>query len=202
MQALRSGLNSIPVALSSYRYPSLHREFPWREFLAECDFALPQVYWIGAHNPDAQLKRCLDEYQELTRLPVIPTGAAFTQGDWSPTTADINKFLNAARDFGLSGANFWEWYPARNLPEVWEAIAEYDWDGSLSPPPPPSAGVRTRVWASALNVRSGPGSNFPVVTTIKQGEQVTVYSLDHAWAKISPDREWWVYSYYLEPVAS
>ena len=98
------------------------------------------------------------------------------------------------------GANFWEWYTARQNMELWQTIAAYDWDGSNPPVPPPSTTVRARVWAHALNVRSGPSSSYPVVRKLREGTRVTVLSLDRAWVKISPDNEWWVYSCYLEPI--
>ncbi|MEP7357991.1 MAG: hypothetical protein ABI847_12165, partial [Anaerolineales bacterium] len=44
MAHLRAGLpRNTPVALSSYRYPSVHRELPWKEFLASSDLVMPQV---------------------------------------------------------------------------------------------------------------------------------------------------------------
>ena len=201
MLALRRGLPTFPVGLSSYRYPSLHQEFPWDEFLSKCDYALPQVYWVGQHNPAEQLERCLSEYSEITSLPIVPTGSAYSQGDWTPTPDDIIEFLDAAQANNLGGANFWEWYTARRLPEIWHTIADYVWDGSQPPIPPPGSTVRARVWAHALNVRSGPSSSFPIVGTLRQGTRVTVLSLDRAWVKISPDHDWWVYSYYLEPIS-
>nr|MBI2905973.1 hypothetical protein [Chloroflexota bacterium] len=52
MSALRASLPNLPIALSSYRYPSYHTTLPWREFLEKCDLNMPQVYWEQAHNPD------------------------------------------------------------------------------------------------------------------------------------------------------
>src|SRR6267154_363954 len=43
MTALRSVIPDMIVALSSYRYPYFHREFPWAAFLERCDLAMPQV---------------------------------------------------------------------------------------------------------------------------------------------------------------
>ncbi len=200
MDALRKGLPTFPVGLSSYRYPTLHQEFPWDEFLSKCNYALPQVYWVGRHNPGEQLERCLAEYSVITSLPIIPTGSAYAQGDWIPTPADLIEFLDTGQENDLGGANFWEWYTARQNMELWETIAAYDWDEVSLPLPPPSTTVRARVWAYALNVRSGPSSSYPVVGKLREGTRVTVLSLDRAWVKISPDQEWWVYSYYLEPI--
>lgn len=206
INALRNALPSFPIGLSSYRYPSLHPEFPWQEFLSRCDYALPQVYWIQAHNPAVQLARCLNEYRAIATLTIVPTGSAFSQGSWVPTTADITQFLDAARTNNLNGANFWEWYTARQLPGIWDAIARYDWPVSLPPPPepppvPPAVTVRGRVNVTSLNVRNGPGGEFPVVGVLKAGTQVTIYNLHRGWVKIDPDQERWVYSIYLDRVS-
>jgi hypothetical protein len=200
MDALRTGLPTFPVGLSSYRYPTLHQEFPWDEFLSKSNYALPQVYWVGKHNPAEQLERCLAEYSAITSHPIIPTGSAYSQGDWSPTLGDLIEFLDAAQVNNLGGANFWEWFTARQIPELWNTIASYSWGDSQSPIPPRRSTVRVRVWAHALNVRSGPSSSYPVVGKLRQDTRVSVLSLDRAWVKISPDHEWWVYSYYLEPI--
>ncbi len=139
MSALRNGIGSnVPVALSSYRYPSLH-PIPWNEFLSKCDYNMPQVYWMGAHNPGAQLARTLQEFANLNhRPPIIPTGAAFTEHGWSATAQDVLEFLITARSFNLSAANFWEWWNARVVlkpsRQAWNTIAEYNWETGSTPP--------------------------------------------------------------------
>ncbi len=139
MQKLRSGVgNNFPLALSSYRFPSLH-PIPWDEFLSRCDYNMPQVYWMQAHNPGAQLSRTLQEFSNLKyKPPIIPTGAAFTEHGWSATAQDVLEFLIAARSFNLSAANFWEWYNCREVlkprRQVWNTIADYNWDSGTTPP--------------------------------------------------------------------
>jgi hypothetical protein len=130
MSRLRASLPTFPIALSSYRYPSYHPQLPWAEFLEKCDFNMPQVYWVEAHNPGEQLIRSVREFEALTPYrPIIPTGSAYKQGDWAPTVADINEFLQTAQNLNLSAANFWEWGHTRlYLPSLWDAVADYDWD--------------------------------------------------------------------------
>ncbi len=134
MRELRGGVgNNFPLALSSYRFPSLH-PIPWNEFLEKCDYNMPQVYWMGAHNPGAQLARTLNEFESLKyRPPIIPTGAAFTEHGWTPTTQDVEEFLITAQSLNLSAANFWEWWNTREVlspkHKIWDVIAEYEWDG-------------------------------------------------------------------------
>lgn len=135
MSTLRNGLPDTPVALSSYRYPSYHPQLPWREFLEKCDYNMPQVYWMFATNPDAQLARCVREFQNLAPFrPIIPTGAAFTEHGWQPSPAEVKRFLDAARQLNLSAANFWEWYDARHIPNMWATIRDYPWPLAGGPP--------------------------------------------------------------------
>jgi hypothetical protein len=133
MEELRSGLGkNIPVALSSYRYPSLH-PIPWNTFLEKCDLTMPQVYWMKAHNPGSQLEQTLREYENLDfHLPMVPVGAAFTEHGWTPTNSEVLEFLDTARSLNLPGVNFWEWYNCREVLEpkyeMWDLISSYDWE--------------------------------------------------------------------------
>jgi len=153
MSELKGSLgNSVPIALSSYRYPSLH-PVPWNEFLAKCDFNMPQVYWMEAHNPGAQLERTINEYDSPSiqyHPPILPVGAAFTEYGWTPTISEVNEFMDTAREFNLKGVSFWEWYHCREVltpkNKMWKAISDYDW-GSSNPPPKDI----TEVYIDALN---------------------------------------------------
>lgn len=135
MNQLRTAMPSLPIGLSSYRYPSYHPQLPWKEFLEQCDFNMPQVYWMKAHNPAEQLKRCVREFQAMApSRPIVATGAAFRQFGWAPTAAEILEFLQAVRSLNLSGANFWEWSEARTarVPGGWDTIRDFNWsEGSL-----------------------------------------------------------------------
>lgn len=136
MNEVRSALPNLPVALSSYRYPSFHPQIPWREFLEKCDLNMPQVYWQFAHNPGIQLARCLREFQDLSPFrPLVPTGAAFGVGDWAPNAAEIQDFLQTARTLNLSAANFWEWSKARDddLIDLWDTVRDFSWAGGAIP---------------------------------------------------------------------
>lgn len=138
---------TFPVGLSSYRYPvKYHMDLPWSQLLSACDFALPQVYWIQAHNPAYQLAQTFDQYNALFSrlkmepLPVIPTGAAFTEWGWTATKGDVLAFLDAAQKSGVSSVNFWEWNHARRL-GLWEVIEGYGWPWPPAQTPPPPARV-------------------------------------------------------------
>lgn len=155
MIELRNGLRNVPLALSSFRFPSYHPQFPWDTFLEYCDVNMPQVYWQGAHNADVQLKRTVTEFEARRfKRPIIPTGAAYAQGDWKPTANDVIAFLNTARSLKLGGANFWSWDYARlNLPDVWRAIKDYKWATPTPPTPAPAPLEVPEQYIAALNAK-------------------------------------------------
>ncbi|MCC6146891.1 MAG: nuclear transport factor 2 family protein [Anaerolineaceae bacterium] len=136
MNDLRSGLPNLPIALSSFRFPTYHPQFPWKDFLDKCDYNMPQVYWQAAHNAGAQLQRSVREFQAITPYrPVIPTGPVYKAGDWAPAPADVVEFMDTARALNLPSANYFEWYYGRtSLRPVWDAIAAYSWPASPATP--------------------------------------------------------------------
>lgn len=134
--ALRASFPDLSLGLCSYRYPSLHPELPWQSFLRRVDFHCPQVYWMGAHNPGAQLRQSVRELRALRELPVAPVGAAFSERGWSPTIAEINEFDATARELKLGGVAWWVW-DGKGLeanPEWWATVAAHDWGGSTPAP--------------------------------------------------------------------
>jgi uncharacterized protein YgiM (DUF1202 family) len=88
------------------------------------------------------------------------------------------------------------WWAARRITGLWEAIAGFDW--------PIQQGFsflfRRRVRADVLilNVRTGPGTTYAKAGSLKAGTRVTVFVQQGEWFKISPDRELWVHSAYLD----
>lgn len=221
---LRSGAPNVSLALSSYRFPSLHPEFPWKEFLSYVDVNMPQVYWLGAHNPARQLERCLDEFcdAKYPQVPIIAAGAAFkdnvtVEGStyWKATPADIREFLGAADALNID-VNFWElgncWL---FVPELWDVIADYiGADPKADPqtdPLPEIPAEKPRqeetVWlmeltsevTSSLNLRSGPGKRYPIVGELKPGERAHVLEIDtslapQVWARVGV-RQWCAMTY-------
>lgn len=121
MRRLRQLVPNTPLALCSYRFPSLHRDFPWMGFLDEMDAVrgdvhMPQMYWVGderSNGPEVQLERCLNELSALKALPLIPVGSAYTQRvgnrSWAPTAEQLENFFAATRRLGCAGASLWCW---------------------------------------------------------------------------------------------
>jgi len=122
---LRGQLPEVPIGLCSYRFPTYHGTFPFKQFLEVCDFHAPQVYWIGARNPGAQLIRSLKELRSIKCLPVVPIGAVFSESGWSPTVAELDQFDKTASDQSLPGVGWWSWQHAEAVPEWWGAIAKH-----------------------------------------------------------------------------
>lgn len=196
MDELVKGLH-VPVGLSSYRWPSYHPEFPWDEFMNYVDVTMPQVYWLAAHNPTAQLTKCVQEYrQRWPDVPIIPTGAAFQEAGWRASEEEIIAFGKAVKDLGLTGYNFWEWANAIRY-ELWDAVANLDVE---LPDVDPVIPTNARVVTSLVNFRSDPNAR---VNTNRLGQLLKGTSgeiLEHKiigrehWVKISV--EGWIAAEY------
>ncbi len=138
MSSVRSGLPNTPIALSTYRWPSYHKTFPYAAFLEKCDYNMPQVYWMQAHNPAYDLTKSYNEFKAMTPYrPLIPTGAAFSESGWTPTADDLRVFSDTAKSLGLTGCNYYSWDDCKGpLPTQWNTILNYSWPGDISVPPP------------------------------------------------------------------
>lgn len=139
MHDVRKGLPNLPIALSSYRFPRIHKPLPFAEFLDQCDYAMPQMYFENAHNPEEQLERCVEQYANLRPArPVIPTAPTYASSIWRPTADEIKRMFAKAKNLGLKAANAWSWdFAARTaFIDMFNAVAEFDW-----PPAPPAADV-------------------------------------------------------------
>lgn len=157
MDRLRRGLPNLPIALSSYRFPSYHPRLPWKEFLDKSDYNMPQVYWEKSHNPEPQLQRTVREFEAKAPFrPIIPTGPAYRAGSWKPTVEDTNKFIDTIKAMNLKGTNFFSWDECkRDVPHIWDAVAAYQWDK-----PAPTTDIVDYYFA-ALNARdSGKVNNL------------------------------------------
>ena len=131
MNILRNNLGSMPLALSSYRYPSYHQNLPWVNFLDRCDYNMPQVYWIKSHhNAGLQLQQSVNEFRNMRPFrPIIPTGPTFKQDGWIPYEEEVIEFMNVAKELKLSAVNFWYWEGCRrDMPQFWDLVADYQYD--------------------------------------------------------------------------
>lgn len=130
VQTFKSLQPTVLLGLSSYRYPSLHTTFPFREFLSECDFHAPQVYWLKATSPTApgaQLAKSIAQLKAIRDLPVVPIGCAFPFEGWRPSVAQLDNFHASALAQGCPGAGWWSWESAEADNEFWQTIFAHKW---------------------------------------------------------------------------
>jgi len=131
MNILRSNLGNMPLALSSYRYPSYHASFPWVNFLERVDYNMPQVYWIQSHNnAGMQLQRSVNEFKNIHPYrPIIPTGPTFKEHGWIPYQEEVVDFMQTAQKLNLPAVNFWYWEGCRrDMPAFWELVRDYHYE--------------------------------------------------------------------------
>lgn len=211
---------SMPCALSSYRYPKYHKEFPFKNFVNDnsSNFIAQQLYWIGSHNPYYQLGESIRQYNELVRaglppLPFVPMGSAFKQGTWEPTAKDLEDFIQGAKDMGCTAWGFWSLdRHAIDRPEWLDAIAGKATTPPPAPPPPSTPDMVEIVGLEPdeeLNVRANkPFGQVVYLTT--NGMRYTVLGemkddLGRSWYNITHDpyrttSPFWIASWYTEPV--
>jgi len=167
MTRVNSNLDGrMPTYLSSFRFPDLHPEFPWDEFLSRVTYNMPQIYWLGAHNPVEQLARCVREFGSGSYpiKPLLPTGAAYRDNtiDWQATPEEVTAFMGAALLQDFPAVNFWEMRNTRVfVPGCWDAISDFEYGATPPPPPDDPVYVQCRVAKvrsdiRGLNVRAAP----------------------------------------------
>lgn len=134
MQELRTAFPDLPIGLCSFRFPNFHRQLPWQEFLAQCDFHAPQVYWAGSiqsfGSPTNQLRRSIDELTALRALPVVPVGQAYREHGFQPTRQELDEFDQAVKELGLPGLCWFRWGHVEEL-DLGSTIAAHEWQPRL-----------------------------------------------------------------------
>jgi hypothetical protein len=142
------------------------KPFPFAAFFnaASVDTIAPQIYWLDAHDPVAQLRRSYNEHRNgtasspPTQKRFLPIGSAFGQSIkrldgstvwWEATAKDLQDFSQEARSFGAYG--FWslDWILTHNRTDYWNAIT-----GQGEPQPPPSD--LREIVTPDLSLRSAP----------------------------------------------
>lgn len=177
---------SVPIALGTYRYPSMHPELPWKEIMNNgrgIDLMMPQVYWMKAHNPAQQVRETLLDYEGHLNWtgPFALTGSAFDEWEWTPTNEDLFEFINEVKAQGIKSINFWNWKEMKETREngssFWkDVIRDFEW--SFSEPSDPAT-IETRVSNleddllsvenKLITVTTGLDQNTAKITEIKNG---------------------------------
>lgn len=183
-EIVRNAFPNLPIYLSTFRYPSVHRPFPFESFLQYCDAAMPQVYWMQANGTvPYQLNRTISEYEAIDPgVVIIPTGAAFNEHGWAATPEDQKIFVDETKKHKLQGCNWWEYRHAFILrPELGQAIIDSPFEVEDDEPPvviptPEDVIFRAQCVTAELNVRATP--DYPdgaYVRSLYSGDVVDVY---------------------------
>jgi uncharacterized protein YraI len=86
--------------------------------------------------------------------------------------------------------------PPATVPQVAPAAPSPEFTGSIPPQAPSgAAGVTAR---TAVNMRSGPDRNSPVVTVVAAGTPVEVRSCDYWCEVVVAGQPGWIYQDYLD----
>ncbi len=101
----------------------------------------------------------------------------------------ILNFIKDLQDSGLASQQGTD-VPLKLQPPVTEKKKV-----PASPLPPPSTDFVVVTWTSA-NIRSGAGNEFPVVTTVKRGDRLTLIGEDREWfnVRLEDGKEGWINS--------
>ncbi len=195
----------LPIALNTYRFPTVHRELPWRELRKGTDFDCPQVYYRYT-DPVSNVERSMQEYAALDApaLPFKPAGDMYREHGRQPYPGAVTEFLTWCRDRpDVSSAIMWAMDQIEAPTELWDEFAKFDWPTDfVSPPDPPDppspqgALFKRVVKARVLNVRSGPGTNYLVVRQVRKGAPISMYDVAGCWGMIGADE--WVHMEYVE----
>lgn len=166
---------SIPtVGLLSYRYPHLH-PIPWTAFISHkrMDIMTPQVYWVGAHNVDTQVRLSEEEYRAKTKKPFIPIGSAYGEFGWTPTVSDIRLFVDIceAREYKAFGFYSLD-YIVKHKREDWLKAIDDSFDNLPTPPIEPNEFTVSN--CSWLNGRTTPEVTATnLIVSVRVGQRVT-----------------------------
>jgi hypothetical protein len=175
--------DGFPVGLCSYRFPNVHREFPWNAFLTHPKLTMvnPQVYWMFNNNPGYQTATSLAQYREYTTLPFLPVGAAYEESGWAPTAKEIGEFRDLCKE-NFDAWSYYRWGQAKNHVD-WlnamkvevEPVPEPPPEPTPEPPPPHECEIPTAKLVpgiSALRVRRGPSTGYGTIDYVRPSNPV------------------------------
>jgi hypothetical protein len=146
---LRIAIGARPIALCTYRFPSLHQDFPWSGF--DFDFHAPQIYWEQSFKSSAGELQTRQSLQELKKIvadkPIVPLGPCYEVGGWKATPTQRAGFVNELKASGCPG---WSWWSYQHVEDnVWGELKLYDipFIPPIPSPVPPDA--LNKLWYEA-----------------------------------------------------
>jgi len=195
-QAARAGRfmaalgHPVPIALADYRFPNLHPEFPFGNFLAGCDLHMPQMYWQPG-GAVSEMDECAKELRGQRDIPIIPIGRCYIgDGNANPTPGEINAFLGEAKRLGCGGVSFWALdfvYLHPGGTQRMQAIQNFGWEGgtaTVPPSPAPVANSSIFKTSMALWILTGPGNQYKASGSLGPGLLVQVVDIQNGYAML------------------
>lgn len=123
--------------------------------------------------------------------------------DWSAITNPVKetiwqKFLDVAAPYGLPSSKVDINYFRGTRDQFFTLFGIYPYENSVVPPPPntwpiPTSPMKFKVLSAELNVRTGPGKQYPILEKINRDTIVYGHSVNaptEAWIEIAPGK--WV----------
>lgn len=100
------------------------------------------------------------------------------------------QYSDKGRVPGIAAATDLNWFAGSYADLLAYANAEPEPEPEPEDEPQPAAGLRARVTASRLNVRSGPGVNYGDIGDLRKGDLINVGSLDgkDVWIEFEPGK--------------
>jgi len=162
----------------------------WDRFVERNDMSkemhLHVAHWFPGINPGA-----------------VPTARPLLPDDWGainhPRIPLVWQFdvVENGFEWGSRGEDQidLDWFTWGGGTEAaWNGMFDVALPGSVQPPPEPepepAGGLHFRVLVNTLNVRSGPGKEFPIVSKLARDTIVSAEDVDgaNAWIKIAPGK--------------
>ena len=204
-------VESLKVYLCSYRFPSFHREFPFKTFMDHPKIigASPQIYWALSHNPAEQCAKTFQEYSTFSKI-IYPIGSAFGEsfkvGEksiwWEPNVKELEDFrlFNVSKNLDKIYYYSLDWVLTRNKQDWLEAST-----GVKFPDPPIAIPEEKKEFTIAncqwLNGRSEPNTSFDnICVIVRKGSKVTnLKESSGNWMKVGLGPiKCWMHGDYLE----
>ncbi len=157
------------------------------------------------------IKDCLQRVEQMGgRKPIIYTAKWFwnahvlPSSEWSEYDLWVANYGVSAPALpaGWSAWKFWQYSDKGSVPGISAASTDLNWFAGTyealltyattepQPQPKPKAGLRARVSAATLNIRSGPGVNYGDIGDLRADDVVNIIALDgtDVWAEIQPGK--------------
>lgn len=132
-------------------------------------------------------------------IEVVNSGNEFKQ-DQKDALRELVQML--MKEFGVKSNNVVRHYDASRkiCPKAycgsnakdkkWADLKNYILSDKNAENPKPSTSYRVKITAKVLNVRKGPGTTYPVTTTVKLGDVYTIIEDKNGWGRLKSGAGW------------